>query len=336
MDVLLQLCESMGIMKKYLWVSGLKDKKAITRQWISLPLSAVDMVGGKDVVVDLLQQYDVQVLQTQRYDQPLCVGGNEGNHFKIRLQAQKSVTQEIKARIQQESKRIQTHGFPNYYGLQRFGKGLRNFKRAETILSGKEFTPGSYVSKFILQAYGNFYFNRYVYHRRNDKKYIIEGDIFVNQFHHVWARIGYLVNQKIHIIDTQELLAPRGPEAVCIDNFKNIRFEDAKNRIPTWSLLWSSQLLPKHNSLSYIYETQNHYDLYFNTQKNTICQHYGMIGKRRPLWVTPSSYSFAFDGDDILLSFFLPTGSYATVLVSTLLANIDEASIVGNKLRIAK
>jgi len=337
MEVLLNLCESMGIMKKYVWVSWLKDKKAITRQWISIPQSAVDMVWGIDITIQLLNnQIWVEVLDTKRYNESLTVWWNEWNYFELRVRAQKDISETTKEDILEACKRIEKHWFPNYYWSQRFGKWLRNFKRAEKIISGEDFTPGQYVSKFILQAYGNLIFNRYASQRWLNKQYLLEWDIMFNQFHHRWAKVGYLEWVKINIVNTQELIDIEEPEWQDISNFDTVNTSDNAWWIPTWPLIGAGLVTPPITTPSWENETQIQNTLQFKGEKIQICQYYGMQWKRRPLWVTPQKFSYKFESDDLLFKFFLPTGSYATVLVGTIFEGIDEDTLIWNKLKIPK
>jgi tRNA(Glu) U13 pseudouridine synthase TruD len=62
-----------------------------------------------------------------------------GNRFAIRLRAMASlldngVREEKKRLILQNVEQVKAKGFPNCFGVQRFGKGMKNFWEAEEVL----------------------------------------------------------------------------------------------------------------------------------------------------------------------------------------------------------
>jgi tRNA pseudouridine13 synthase len=83
--------------------------------------------------LDALKVYG-KILDTSYHQTPLQVGQNAGNRFIITLRAGKSVDENIKEQIAKYLQPIQQYGFPNCFGTQRFGKGMRNFHRAKEII----------------------------------------------------------------------------------------------------------------------------------------------------------------------------------------------------------
>lgn len=57
----------------------------------------------------------------------------------------------------------------------------------------------------------------------------------------------------------------------------------------------------------------------FDEQAIEVCKLYQLRGVRRALRVKIEDLVHSFEGDDLLLNFSLPTGSYATVLLAFVL-----------------
>lgn len=54
-----------------------------------------------------------------------------------------------------------------------------------------------------------------------------------------------------------------------------------------------------------------------------ISKRYHLYGFRRALRVIPQNLHWMWEGGDLFLSFFLPTGAYASSFLASLLKNID-------------
>ncbi len=95
--------------------AGTKDKRAVTTQFFSFKASP-DRVEGLDVP-------GVEVLDTYSANRPLSVGKLLGNRFTITVRNLDPKTpEEIEAELAGIKARLdELGGFPNYFGLQRFG-----------------------------------------------------------------------------------------------------------------------------------------------------------------------------------------------------------------------
>jgi len=54
MDVVNHICASCNIPRLSLGIAGLKDKKAITRQWICIYKSALKKLGGENTLITII------------------------------------------------------------------------------------------------------------------------------------------------------------------------------------------------------------------------------------------------------------------------------------------
>ena len=94
--------------------SGLKDKRAITRQWFSvrLPKSTTTPTHSNFIV-----------LSERMHSHKLRKGTHEANKFEIVLRHTSVDSREL-------AKQAFSKPFPNYFGSQRFGRNFNNLRRA--------------------------------------------------------------------------------------------------------------------------------------------------------------------------------------------------------------
>jgi tRNA pseudouridine13 synthase len=100
--------------------SGLKDKHALTRQWLSLHLP------GKEAPFDQPTGEGYRVLRQLRHHKKLRPGTHKFNQFRICL---REIPELSDATLQQIDS-VRTQGFANYFGHQRFGRQHDNVKQA--------------------------------------------------------------------------------------------------------------------------------------------------------------------------------------------------------------
>lgn len=126
-----------GVAEKDIGFCGIKDKQAVTSQWISLPLppSRSRSISGQDPAAqeppDWIHQLPahVSVLRWHLHPKKLRRGIHRGNRFSITLRAVEGDDPDIQQRLN----RISAAGFPNYFAEQRFGQGGRNYELLEKL-----------------------------------------------------------------------------------------------------------------------------------------------------------------------------------------------------------
>jgi tRNA pseudouridine13 synthase len=117
---------------------GLKDRRAITRQWFSIHLpnnpdvtlpnvDDLDVLGSKGLG-SKAQKY--QVLESCRHHKKLRRGMHQANSFVIRLRQVQGDREALEGRLQ----KISEQGVPNYFGEQRFGIDGGNLPEADSLL----------------------------------------------------------------------------------------------------------------------------------------------------------------------------------------------------------
>ena len=109
---------------------------------------------------------------------------------------------------------------------------------------------------------------------------------------------------------------------------------DKDSRFPTGAVLGAEQLTCSQGSPARFYDERQRKVSGFDTCGNAIAQTYHLYGFRRPLRAYPHSLSRKREAKDLLLDFSLPTGSYASVFLATLLEMIDPKGCLSNGLLI--
>ena len=149
-----QLAAAAGIAESDVGFCGLKDRRAVTTQWFSLPLR-----GDATLALDGL---DAEILDRQRHRAKLRRGMHAGNRFRIRLREVEGDREAIAARIAELAR-----GVPNYFGPQRFGIAGNNLVAAQELIAGPRIRGGG-RNGIYLSAARSWLFNRVLAARVRD------------------------------------------------------------------------------------------------------------------------------------------------------------------------
>jgi tRNA pseudouridine13 synthase len=110
-EMLRQLTKAFELSPRDLGYAGLKDARALTRQWVSLPARCEKkLVRFDDLPLTLLDQ--------QRHTNKLRLGHLTGNRFRLRI---RNPEPESLARARQILAILERRGVPNFFGEQRYG-----------------------------------------------------------------------------------------------------------------------------------------------------------------------------------------------------------------------
>ncbi len=126
-DAIQALSRAAGVHPRQIGFAGLKDRHAVTRQWISLawPIAratpALDGLGP------------ITVLEAHRHERKLKRRAHRGNYFTITLRDFDGDPDAATADLE----RIRARGVPNYFGAQRFGHGGRNLGLSRALFAGR-------------------------------------------------------------------------------------------------------------------------------------------------------------------------------------------------------
>lgn len=335
MDIILWICKEMKLKRENIGISGLKDKIWITRQWLSISKKYLNRCGGETIFLNFLRQR-VEILKTAWHNGPLAVGKNKGNHFEIRLRKREELPDEKKQTLELKLEKSKKIWFPNAFGIQRFGKGNKNFKKAK-ILFDEWIKKGNYEVKFKLQAFGSMWFNEYVMKRWEENAFLLEGDIMVNGWNAFWNWIAIYQWEKLHHFDyRKEKSLNEKSDFWRAKDLLRSSDHNPKLWYPTGPVLGSEQLLCPLKSKAEEYDQRIIKESGFQKKGSQISSLYKLYGFRRPLRWYPEFLSWKRKWGDLLLTFFLPTGNYASVFLAEILKDIDPQWCISNWLIIPR
>ena len=346
MDVIDYLTKNLHLQRDELGIAWLKDKAWITIQWISISKRSLDKIWGEDLFTKTLWE-KARILKKSWNETWLKVASNDWNKFKIRLRARQNISDEIKNQIENNVQRIRESWFPNCFGMQRFGKWKKNFYEAKNRLEalGQEFEKRwklvesdlPYHLRFILQAYASMYFNEYVLNRWEKGLFLLQWDILVDRFNSNWVKTAVYDSQNIYLFDYQKLKKEKTDL-----NFFEPEIEwsvvelYSDNRFPTWPMIWRNMLVPLMWTKARVRDDQLLSLAGFYDSIQRVCKIYWLWWVRRVLFIKVPDLKFGWDSDDMNLEFSLPTGSYATTLLSFILQWIDYLTLKDNSLVIPR
>ncbi len=109
-----QISKNLGISRKRISFAGTKDKKAVTTQLISIKAHIEN--------VQKMRISDAEVLDIYTSNKPIEIGDLIGNRFKIIIRNATLQDDELQKNLKTSiGQIINTGGFPNFFGIQRFG-----------------------------------------------------------------------------------------------------------------------------------------------------------------------------------------------------------------------
>jgi len=119
-----RLAEALGIREGAVGYAGLKDSRAVTSQWLSVP-------GSCRARLDGLSVRGLEVLEAHLHGNKLRIGHLRGNRFAIVVRQAAAGAPERAAAILDALVR---RGVPNYFGEQRFGSRGTSYLVGEAIV----------------------------------------------------------------------------------------------------------------------------------------------------------------------------------------------------------
>ena len=167
-----QLARFAGVKPVAVGYAGMKDRYAVTSQWFS-----VHLPGRNDVDWQALLIPGVELLRITRHTRKLQRGALKQNGFTIRLRNLTGDAAQLSARCEL----IRRQGVPNYFGEQRFGHGLDNLRRAEAMFRDPRKRLPRQKRSLYLSAARSWLFNCMLHERieRGSWNGRIDGDVFM-------------------------------------------------------------------------------------------------------------------------------------------------------------
>jgi len=166
-DVAGVLARAAGVPIREVGYAGLKDRRAVTRQWFSLPF--------RSRPVEQWELGDgIAVLEVSRHRNKLRTGHLIGNRFTLGFV---DVPDGGRERAEKILARIFAGGVGNYFGPQRFGRGGQNLPLAKSWLEGGTRPPRGTDPKLLSSVLQSEHFNRYAARRLTARNRLLLGDV---------------------------------------------------------------------------------------------------------------------------------------------------------------
>ncbi|TNF32414.1 MAG: tRNA pseudouridine(13) synthase TruD [Deltaproteobacteria bacterium] len=279
------VAERLGIPRAEVGMAGMKDRHARTRQWLSVPAGidrppeAIDGPWGGTG--------EVRLLDARRHSNKLKTGHLRGNAFRIRVRDRDVAGDEaVAAALHAAAER----GFPNTFGTQRFSDG-RTVERGLGILAGRGGGGSPRIKRLAASAVQSAFFNHWLAVRAADGllEAAVGGDVLMKR-----------ASGGVFICEEPDVDTPRLREELVVSG-------PMPGSRPSRAL---GAALER--------------ELALHALLGTPPDAFGALGRlgrgaRRAALAFPEAVSVARDDEGLVVSFTLPAGSYATVLLALLL-----------------
>lgn len=122
------IADHFGVSDRLVGYAGMKDRRAVTRQVVS-----VHVPGKKPEDFPSLRHDKLSVLWADLHTNKLRLGHLKGNRFSIRIRGVRATDA---VRADAVLRRLERDGVPNFFGEQRFGARLNNHRLGRSDLLG--------------------------------------------------------------------------------------------------------------------------------------------------------------------------------------------------------
>lgn len=160
-DAIRALAAALGVPEREAGYAGLKDRDAVTTQWLSFPVA-------RDPAPSSLEGAGLRVLEVSRHANKLRPGHVRANRFSLAVRGGDP------GRAAAAAAALAERGLPNFFGPQRFGVEGRNAEVGRALLRG-EGTPevrraarDRFLRRLSISAFQSHLFNRWLAERMRD------------------------------------------------------------------------------------------------------------------------------------------------------------------------
>lgn len=264
--------------------AGLKDRHAVARQMFS-----VHLPGRSDPDWSAFDAEGLRVLSVARHSRKLKRGALRGNRFRILIR-EVSGDRDAAERVLSDMTGL---GVPNYFGEQRFGRDADNVDKARAMFDGRRVQR--HERSMLLSAARSQLFNAVLAARveRGNWNCPLDGE--------VWMLSGS------HSIF--------GPETLT----DSLRKRHTEGDIDLTGPLWGAGELRSAGAVAKLetHVAEAHAELADGLIEA------GLNQQRRSLRLVPQEVAFDWSGqNDLVLSFYLQSGSYATVITREIFTSV--------------
>jgi tRNA pseudouridine13 synthase len=170
-----RIARALAVNARDIGVAGMKDRHAVTRQWLSLP-PPVTPEAAQALALD-----DIQILEASRHGHKLRTGHVRANRFVLRV---RDCIDDAEAKATAILAALATApGAPNWYGEQRFGRDGDNAERGLAIVRGEKPPRDRKLARLLVSALQSKLFNDWLVARMADGLYarVVAGDLLHKQ-----------------------------------------------------------------------------------------------------------------------------------------------------------
>jgi tRNA pseudouridine13 synthase len=285
-----QIAKRLEIAPRDVGTAGLKDRHAVARQMVSVPATAEARLAQ-------LEGDGIHILKVGRHGNKLRPGHLRGNRFRILIREPSAPE-----RIEPIVARLRRDGLPNFYGPQRFGKDGETARLGFALLRKEPPPPSAdgrrpnlrspFLRKLAVSAAQSVLFNSYLARRLGDGLFrrVLPGDVMAK-----WPVGGLFVAEDV----------AREQE----------RF-DKRETVHTGPIFGRKTFAAKEQA------AEREAAILAAAGLSPAAFHgFGKLvqGSRRHNLVYLDGLNATLDSEGLRLAFFLPAGSYATILLQEIM-----------------
>lgn len=275
-DLLRRLCSRFGLREVEVGIAGRKDARGVTSQWLSVPARKVEPEVS---AIEALGPF--RLLDVGRHGNKLRLGHLQGNRFTVRV-----VGDVAPLRLAERAAALMAEGCANYFGAQRFGPQSASLGEA-CVFFARGKPARSRKERFWISILQSAWFNQWLDQRVADGLFLqaLAGDVLAKP-------TGASFICESPEIDTPRVLAqevtPTGPMFG-----REMREASGAARAREDDVLRASGIAREELLGHPAFDS----------------------GTRRPARLVPIGVSVEPEAEGARLSFTLPKGGYATVLL---------------------
>lgn len=278
------IVQSLRMSKLDLGVAAMKDRHAVTRQFVSVPAKFAPLI-------DSINSDHVKVLSAVQHQNKLKTGHLRGNRFSILM---RNVAPDALDLAQKIADRLMVLGTPNYYGDQRFGTD------GETATMGLELLRGEQTAEDIHPA-----------RRRFLLRFALSSAQSVLFNHALADRLNAGLLHKVQVGDVMQVTASGGI-FVCDDATTDQARFDAQEICITGPMFGRKMKQPGAEIAAREATVLNAYQL----QESDFDRYPQLTsGTRRAVLIYPKDMQITEEAEGLRFNFSLPAGCYATVVL---------------------
>ncbi|GAA6914379.1 tRNA pseudouridine(13) synthase TruD [Helicobacter pylori] len=311
LEMLQIFSQILGVRIAELGYAGLKDKNALTTQFISLPKKYAPLLEKN---THNLQEKNLKILSLNYHHNKIKLGHLKGNRFFMRF---KKMTPLNAQKTEQVLEQIAQFGMPNYFGSQRFGKFNDNHQEGLKILQNQTKSAHQKLNAFLISSYQSYLFNSLLSKRLEISKIISDFSVKENLEFFKQKNLSVNPNTLKSLKNQAHPFKILEGDVMC--HYPYGKFFDAlelekeserflkKEAVPTGLLDGKKALYAKNLSLEIEKEFQH----------NLLSSHAKTLGSRRFFWVFVENITSQYvkEKAQFELGFYLPKGSYASALL---------------------